>query len=150
MMNPDETMRMLQELTVYKIELELQNEQLRHSHGELETALARYTDLYVFSPVAYFTTDQRGLISETNLAGAGLVGSDRSQISGKSFLSFVDSADQARFQTFLANVFGSEEKQTCDVVLAQNARAHVQIVAKATPGVSQAHLVVMETANPGS
>jgi len=147
-MNPEEVMRMLQELTVYKIELELQNEQLSRSQGELETALARYTDLYVFSPVAYFTVNSDGLIFETNMAGAELVGSNRSQVSGKAFVMFLDPLDQPAFQAFLQKVFTSGTKQTCQAALVKPDSFPVQILAKLAPGGHQADLVVIETADP--
>jgi PAS domain-containing protein len=146
-MNPDEIMRMLQELTVYKIELELQNEQLSRSQEELEAALARYTDLYVFSPVAYFTVNNNGLISETNLVGAELVGAKRSEVSGKSFVTFLNQQDQTIFQGFLVNVFTSGTKQTCGVSLAGSNDQPVQVIGKLAPGGHHADLVVMEPAS---
>jgi hypothetical protein len=50
-----ETQRLLHELQVHQIELELQNEQLRNSRAQVEAAVSRYTDIYDFAPVAYFT-----------------------------------------------------------------------------------------------
>ena len=50
--------RLLQELEVHQIELELQNAELRESRDELEAALDRYTDLYDFAPVSYFSIDE--------------------------------------------------------------------------------------------
>ena len=47
--------RLLHELEVHQIELELQNAELRQTRDELEAALANYTDLYDFAPAGYFT-----------------------------------------------------------------------------------------------
>src|SRR5271157_4933512 len=47
--------RLLHELQVHQIELELQNAELRQARDELEAALDDYTDLYDFAPSGYFT-----------------------------------------------------------------------------------------------
>jgi len=46
-----ETQRILHELQVHQIELEMQNDELRQSRAEVEAGLERYTDLYDFAPV---------------------------------------------------------------------------------------------------
>ena len=45
----------LQELKIHQLELEMQNEQLRKSHAELEASQARLLDLYDCAPVGYCT-----------------------------------------------------------------------------------------------
>ena len=73
-MSPEEIRQMLHELQVHKIELEMQNEELRRSQVELEEAKARYFDLYNLAPVGYVTINGEGVISEANLAAADLLG----------------------------------------------------------------------------
>src|ERR1039458_3661682 len=53
--------RLLHELEVHQIELELQNAELRQTRDELEAALANYTDLYDFAPAGYFT-DRKSVV----------------------------------------------------------------------------------------
>ena len=48
---PEETERLLYELRVHQIQLEMQNEELRRKQHEKETARARYFDLYDLAPV---------------------------------------------------------------------------------------------------
>ena len=64
---PEETQRMLHELRVHQIELEMQNEELRRAQVELDAARERYFDLYDLSPVGYVTVSETGLILEANL-----------------------------------------------------------------------------------
>jgi ribosomal protein S13 len=45
-LSSEETRRILQELRVHQIELEMQNEELRRTQVELSAAKARYFDLY--------------------------------------------------------------------------------------------------------
>ncbi len=73
--------KQLHELQVSQIELEMQNcalTELQQAKMEIEAGLARYTDLYDFAPVGYFTLDRNGTLSEINLTGAKLLGLARS------------------------------------------------------------------------
>ena len=67
------TIQLVHELEVHQIELEMQNEELRRARAALETSLEKYTDLYDFAPVGYFTLDRMGSIGAVNLSGAGLL-----------------------------------------------------------------------------
>ena len=49
----EDAQRLIQELQIHQIELEMQNEELRKSRVEVETLLLQYTDLYDFAPVGY-------------------------------------------------------------------------------------------------
>ena len=71
-MSPEEIRLTLHELRVHQIELEMQNEELRRSQIELDTARARYFDLYDLAPVGYCTISEKGLILEANLTVATL------------------------------------------------------------------------------
>ena len=72
-----EVQRLMHELQVHQIELEIQNEELRDTRAELESSLANYTDLYDFAPTGYFTLARDGTILAVNLTGAKLAGVER-------------------------------------------------------------------------
>src|SRR5512135_1265379 len=84
-----DTQRLLHELEVHQIELEMQNAELQRARVEMETALVRYTELYDFAPVGYFSVDQQGVIQEVNLTGASMLGVARSGILHRRLQSFV-------------------------------------------------------------
>ncbi|MDE1890833.1 MAG: diguanylate cyclase [Planctomycetota bacterium] len=107
----------IHELSVRQIELEMQNEELKRSQQEAENALNRYTDLYNFAPVGYFTFDKEGLILEANLTGAALLGIERNSLIKRRFQSFVEPASQAAFNSFYKQVFETGIKQTCELKL---------------------------------
>jgi len=110
--------KLVHELQVHQIELEMQNDELQKAHAETEAALARYTDLYDFAPAGYFTLAPAGEIVQTNLSGARLLGLERARLTGKRLGAFVTPADLPVFNGFLAQVFASGIDQTCEVDLA--------------------------------
>ena len=60
-LSPEES-RLLHDLRVHQIELEMQNEELRRTEANLETSRARYFDLYDLAPVGYLTVNDAGLV----------------------------------------------------------------------------------------
>src|SRR6266702_604412 len=113
----EDQLRLLHELQVHQIELEMQNAELRQAREEAETALEKYTDVYDFAPVGYFTLDRDGTIRAANLTGSSLLGVERSRLIGRRFRHFV--ADEARpaFATFLEKAFTSPAKEACEATL---------------------------------
>jgi PAS domain S-box-containing protein len=91
---PDEVKRILHELRVHQIELEMQNEELRTSQVELESARARYFDLYNLAPVGYFTISEQGLILEANLTAAVMLDVHLGALLGRPFSQFILKTDQ--------------------------------------------------------
>ena len=138
--------RILHELQVHRIELEMQNAELRQTRDELETALDRYTGLYDFAPVGYFTLDSKGEIRAANIAGACLIGAVRSRLIGRSFSLFVAAKDRAAFTGFLVTLLNSQIKDSCEVEL-QNITKQpviVQIEAMATASGQEFHVAVID------
>src|SRR5262245_59220557 len=78
--SPEDTVKIIYELRVHQLELELQNEELRSIRRELEISHSKYVDLYEFSPVGLLTLDREGVIQEANLTFAGLMGINRNKI----------------------------------------------------------------------
>ncbi len=112
-----DTGRLLHELQVHQIELEMQNAELRQAQDEREASLENYTDLYDFAPVGYFTLTPAGVINQVNLTGTNLVGMARSRLVGRSFGSLVAPALRPIFHAFLDKVFAGHVKASIDLVL---------------------------------
>jgi PAS domain-containing protein len=81
--------RLIHELQVHQIELEMQNEELRRAREELELSRDKYAELYDFAPLGYFVFDTAGVIREVNLAGAQLLGVERQLLANKPFTGFI-------------------------------------------------------------
>ena len=106
-----DTQRLLHELQVHQIELEMQNEELRLARDKIEAGLAQYSDLYEFAPIGYLTLDPEGTILEANLAAASLLVLPRSQLVKQRLSIFMAPADRPPFDAFLQRVFASKDQQ---------------------------------------
>jgi PAS domain S-box-containing protein len=109
--------RLLYELEVHQIELEMQNEELREARIEMESALARYTEMFEFAPIGYVTISLDGALHELNHAAARLLGGTRSQLLQRRFDSFVLPSQRARFVELLERVLDSEARETSELEL---------------------------------
>ncbi len=118
--DPD-VIRIVEELQIHQIELEMQNEELREAQASLETARARYSDLFDFAPVAYCTLDARGIIQEANLTAATLFERPRARLLGRSLATFVLREHRALLERHLA------------MCLRQHARVSTELAFKAQP-----------------
>jgi len=126
-----ELQRLLYELEVHQIELEMQNAELLKSRDEAETASEKYSDLYDFAPVGYFTLDRDRVIHTANLTGATLLGIERARLIGRRFDSFLSPEDRPTIIPFFGKVFENCGKQACEVTLLKegNSPTLVQIEA---------------------
>ncbi|NTW69355.1 MAG: PAS domain S-box protein [Chlorobiaceae bacterium] len=118
--SPEEMRRLIHELSVHQLELEMQHEELFQSRAELEKSLNRYTDLYDFAPVGYLTLSQESRIVEGNLTAANILGVSRSLLPDKYLYNFIAARDSSLFTAFLASVFKRKgEHSFCQVSLKQ-------------------------------
>ncbi|MGA2228414.1 MAG: PAS domain S-box protein [Syntrophobacteraceae bacterium] len=109
--------RLLHELQVHQIELEMKNQELRDALAQLERSRMKYSDLYDFAPVGYLAFDKNGLVLEANLTMARQLGIERSQLVGRPFTVRIVKADTGPFFSHLRNVSQTQTHQACDVRL---------------------------------
>ena len=84
-----EIQKLVHELNVHQIELEMQNEALQRSQAETAESQNKYTDLYDFAPVGYFTLHKKGRIIEANVTGASLLEAEKRSLTGQPFHRFI-------------------------------------------------------------
>ncbi|HXE97917.1 MAG TPA: HD domain-containing phosphohydrolase [Dongiaceae bacterium] len=142
----EEMQRLVHELEVHQIELEMQNAELRQARDNVEVMQEKYSDLYDFAPVGYCTLDRNGAISAVNLCGAGLLGGERSRLIGRCFGQFVVADARTFFSEFLGEVFTSLSKESCEVTIKSegNSPRSVQIEAMADPSGQECRLVLID------
>lgn len=110
----------------------MQNEDLRNSRAMVEAGLKRYTELYDFSPLAYFTLDRSGTILQTNLAGAALLGVERARLSHRRLGTFVATQDLPFLDAFLGQVFDAQPALALELRLAGDHQPPRFVLIKAT------------------
>src|SRR5215470_15210783 len=107
--------KLVQDLHIYQIELEMQNDELRRTQRQLQEARDRYADLYNFTPAGYFTLDRKGVIQDANLQAAMLLGIPRGNLLRQPLVRFVVPAEQVTFAYHCKDVFLTGKKQSCDL-----------------------------------
>jgi PAS domain S-box-containing protein len=104
-------------LRSHRIELEMQNDELKESNKKALIATQKYSELYDFAPTGYFTLSKEEKIIELNHSGARMLGKERSHLIGKQFDNFISEEMRPVFNTFFQNVFKRNYKQICEVKL---------------------------------
>jgi PAS domain S-box-containing protein len=116
----EETQRIVHELEVHQIELEMQNAELRRVQEELELSRNRYAELFDVAPVGYFILDAGGGILEVNSTGAQLVGANRQLLLHRPFAGLIADADgKETFARHLKSVLQERGMQRCEVSLSR-------------------------------
>jgi two-component system, cell cycle sensor histidine kinase and response regulator CckA len=116
-LSPGEKDRLVHELRVHQIELEMQNEELRRTQLALEQARDRYIDLYDFAPIGYFTISDKGMILGANLTGAAMLGEERRFLTRYPFSRFINPDDQDVFYMHRKELLDTKSQQTCELRL---------------------------------
>ena len=128
-MPAEDVQKLVHELQVYQIELEMQNDDLRQAQLEMEVARDRYVELYNFAPIALLTMTDEGEILEVNLAACELLGLDPDQILHQKITHFILAASQDAFYLLCHRVFRTRRWQSADLELrnSQNQRLLVHV-----------------------
>jgi len=111
----EEVHNLIHGLQVHQIELEMQNDELRRFQNEIEESRNKYSHLYDFAPVGYFTVKEKGIIAQANLTGAALLGIDRASLIGKPLTRFVSMEDQDTFYLHCLQVLKKNGNHTCEI-----------------------------------
>jgi nitrogen fixation/metabolism regulation signal transduction histidine kinase len=122
--------KLAHELQVHQIELEMQYEQLKQAKEEADAATQKYTELYDFAPLGFFTLSKLGEIIGLNLHGAVLLGKERLRLINRRFGSSVSDQTKSIFNNFLDKVFTSKIIESCEVTLTtggKNAQTNVYL-----------------------
>lgn len=109
--------RLIHELQVHQIELEMQNEELTIANERAEFSLKKYTMLYDFAPMGYFSVDQYGTISELNFTAAEMLGDRRFSLINSNIKLFISEESLPVFNNFLNMVYFTKTKASCEIML---------------------------------
>jgi len=109
--------QLIDELNLYQIELEIQNEDLIKTQLDLEESRSKYIDLYDLAPVGYLSINQEGLIKEINQAGCTLLGLQKGSLINRCFSRYIASEFQPLFSQHRSNAFKNKSCQTYELKL---------------------------------
>lgn len=130
----DDALKLLHELQVHQVELDLQHEQVEASRREIDEDLAHYKWLYEAAPAGYFRVDLAGHILEGNEAGAELFGLGLADLSGRRIESLLAPADRPALLEVLKKLREGVLRVTGEVRAGcGNAAQQLRIVASVSP-----------------
>ena len=115
-----ETLKLIHELEVHQIELEMQNDELLLAKELADTAIEKYTELYDFAPTGYISISKEGKLTNINLTACRMLGKERSRLINSQFGFFVSDDTKSIFNNFLDEIFKSKISQCCEVNLSVN------------------------------
>ncbi|MEO7105337.1 MAG: PAS domain-containing sensor histidine kinase, partial [Rhodoferax sp.] len=107
--------KLVHELQVHQIELEMQNEELRQTQAELDNARSRYFDLYDLAPVGYCTVSENSVIQEANFTAAAMLDLVRSDLVNKHVSQLVVKSDQDTYYQCRKALLETGAPQDCEL-----------------------------------
>ena len=110
-------LRLVHELQVHQIELEMQNESLRRAHLAMEEARDHYVEFYELAPVGYVSLTDKGRIVAANITAAELLGVDRKTLLGRRFDALVRADDRERCQQLFSSLLQSDASAQIELAL---------------------------------
>ncbi|MDP9199243.1 MAG: PAS domain-containing protein [Pseudomonadota bacterium] len=145
----DDALKLLHELQVHQVELDLQHEQLETTQRELAEDLARYQAMYELAPLAYLTVSPEGEILEGNVAAASLFGGTQVELRGRRLDAFLAPQSRWALTALLKRLRAGSSMETCEVqsTSANNSRL-LQLVASCAPGSGTFLAMLVETKGP--
>ena len=114
-----DTKKLLHELQVHQVELEMQNEELRQAQEIAENALKKYTMLYDLAPLGYLTIEKAGIILELNFTAAEMLGERRFSLVKSNIKHFIPEEWHPVFNKFIGDIFSTKFKESCEVMLGE-------------------------------
>jgi PAS domain S-box-containing protein len=147
-MAPD-VQRLVQELQVHQIELEMQYEELLIAQADAANSHAEYVDLYDFAPVGYCTLAANGTIEQLNLQTASMLGAVRQQLLHRRLALFVAVAERTQLAEFLARLVAAPgQRFSCELTMRRHDESSFVaqldgVTAEPTPGQAPTYRLVL-------
>ncbi|OFX56251.1 MAG: hypothetical protein A2046_06250 [Bacteroidetes bacterium GWA2_30_7] len=117
--------------------------------SEIKQVKDKYIELYDFAPSGYFTISKVGEIIELNLSGANMLGIERSLLKNRRFDFFISKESKLGFNLFIAKIFNSKVKETCELTLTINGdiQTYVHISGIASANGEECFLTMIDISN---
>lgn len=106
-----DVMHLVEELSVYQIELELQNQDLREKQVLLDQEKQRFADLYFNAPIGYFLFNRKGIILDLNHKAGEILGTTNFSYKNRPFVIFLKNRETEKFFGHISDVFQQTESK---------------------------------------
>jgi len=120
-------LKLIHELQVHQIELELQNEELLAARIKAELAEEKYANLYDFSPSGLISLSVEGEIQGLNFSAAKMLDKERSRLINAKLLYFISKETRPVFIQFFRRVCSGITSENCEVTLSVNGKPPVMV-----------------------
>lgn len=101
--------KLIEELNIHHIELEMQNEELQKAYDQISEEKAKYEALYMHAPIAYFTLNDTGNIINLNLEAAKLLKIPAHQFNKTSIFPYLSPNSKTQFTKLWKQILRSNE-----------------------------------------
>ena len=108
---------LVEELSIYQIELEHQNQELIQSQELLHHSKDRYLDLFDNAPVGYLIVDLNGIIKDINQTACILLESSKQEFIDNKMTKIIHPDFQDIYYLYFRTLINQKHNQTCDIKL---------------------------------
>lgn len=108
---------LLNELQIFQLELEMQNEELKVSYQMLEAERAKLAGFFNQAPVGFFILDEIGFVQEANQTGSELLKISKTLLLKQRFQSFLSEDELVQFTRFLERILNGGQRQYLETTL---------------------------------
>lgn len=116
-MSDIEIQKLIEELQVHQIELQIQNEELRAGRLELEKARSRYFNLFDLAPVGYLVINEKGVIKELNLKASEIFQRRKEHLVNHPFASLLNQVSMSAFYEFFEHAQRQYPPENLEVII---------------------------------
>ncbi|MBX3008780.1 MAG: PAS domain-containing sensor histidine kinase [Melioribacteraceae bacterium] len=123
-MNQEQLLKLAQELQVYKIELEIQNEELLKAQGRINNSFERFYSLFHNAPVGYLICNKVGIITKANATFYHMTNFE-DDVVGKAVVDFLVEEDRELFLSRYKAFFKSPSNKQIEVRIKTRLNTHL-------------------------
>lgn len=140
-------LKLLHELQVQQLEMEMQNDELRTDHLSLKELNKKQFELFEFAPNGYFTLSSEGIILQVNLTGANLLAHNKGELNHQLFLNFILPEDQEIFNVCWFNLIETRDYQVLKLRITRpdGQRLYVRIALSITESTNEFQVLLAMT-----
>jgi PAS domain S-box-containing protein len=110
-----DTQKLIHELQVHQVELEMQNDELSRAQADLEAARRHYFDLYHLAPVGYCILSREGLVLEANLTAVNMLDLALSTLVKQPITRFIFKEDEDIYYLHRKQLYQLNQSISCEL-----------------------------------